>query len=154
MDVPALRRRATTFGPRRAGARTRSGTSNQAAVDQYWQRHLLQLGYADRVLGRLLDRLHASGLYDRAVLVVTADHGVSFRAGQKRRPLSAANRQDIAYVPLFVKTPGPANAAAPSPKLARTIDILPTLADATRRPHPLARRRPLAARAAAGRADR
>ena len=81
-------------------------TSNQAAVDQYWQRHLLQLGYADRVLGRLLDRLHASGLYDRAVLVVTADHGVSFRAGQKRRPLSPANRQDIAYVPLFVKTPG------------------------------------------------
>ena len=88
-------------------------TPNQAAVDQYWQRHLLQLGYADRVLGRLLDRLHATGLYDRAVLVVTADHGVSFRAGQKRRPLSAANRQDIAYVPLFVKTPGPATAAAP-----------------------------------------
>ena len=79
---------------------------NQAAVDQYWQRHLLQLGYADRVLGRLLDRLHATGLYDQAVLVVTADHGVSFRAGQKRRPLSQANREDIAYVPLFVKAPG------------------------------------------------
>ena len=26
-------------------------TDNQAAVDQSWQRHLLQLGYADRVLG-------------------------------------------------------------------------------------------------------
>ncbi len=102
--------------------------SNQAAVDQYWQRHLLQLGYADRVLGRLLHRLRATGLYDRAVLVVTADHGVSFRAGQKRRPLSEANREDIAYVPLFVKAPaqhrGRVVAAA-----ARTIDILPTLAD-------------------------
>jgi len=106
-------------------------TKNQAAVDQYWQRHLLQLGYADRVLGRLLARLHASGLYDRAVLVVTADHGVSFRAGQKRRPLSAANRQDIAYVPLFVKTPGQ-RAGRTVTKLARTIDILPTLADASR----------------------
>jgi len=105
-------------------------TGNQAAVDQYWQRHLLQLGYADRVLGRLLDRLHRSGLYDRAVLVVTADHGISFRAGQKRRPLSTANRQDIAYVPLFVKTPGQ-RAGRTAPELVRTIDILPTLADAT-----------------------
>ena len=52
---PALRRAARA----RLGLATRSGTPNQAAVDQYWQRHLLQLGYADRVLGRLLDRLHA-----------------------------------------------------------------------------------------------
>ncbi|HEY7016963.1 MAG TPA: sulfatase-like hydrolase/transferase, partial [Gaiellaceae bacterium] len=104
-------------------------TKNQAAVDQYWQRHLLQLGYADRVLGRIVERLRATGLYDRALLVVTADHGVSFRAGQKRRPLSAANRQDIAFVPLFVKLPGQKRGrVVPAP--ARTIDILPTLAGA------------------------
>ena len=103
---------------------------NQAAVDQFWQRHLLQLGYADRVLGRLLDRLRATGLYDRAVLVVTADHGVSFRASQKRRPLSEANRQDIAYVPLFVKTPGQRRGRIAA-GAARTTDIFPTLAGAS-----------------------
>jgi hypothetical protein len=103
---------------------------NQAAVDQYWQRHLLQLGYADRVLGRLLQRLRATGLYDRAVLVVTADHGVSFRAGQKRRPLSEANREDIAYVPLFVKTPGQHQGRVAA-SAARTTDIFPTLAAAS-----------------------
>jgi hypothetical protein len=102
---------------------------NQAAVDQDWQRHLLQLGYADTVLGRLVARLRATGLYDRAMLVVTADHGVSFRAGQKRRPLSPANLQDIAYVPLFVKEPGQRRGRV-VPQLARTIDILPTLAAA------------------------
>jgi hypothetical protein len=101
-------------------------TQNQAAVDQYWQRHLLQLGYADRVLGRLVARLRATGLYDRAMLVVTADHGVSFRAGQKRRPLSAANLQDIAYVPLLVKLPGQTHGRVVRAP-ARTIDILPTL---------------------------
>ena len=63
----------------------------------------LQLGYADRVLGRLVAHLRETGLYDKALLVVTADHGISFRAGEKRRPLSDANLQDIAYVPLFVK---------------------------------------------------
>ncbi|HSC50775.1 MAG TPA: sulfatase-like hydrolase/transferase [Gaiellaceae bacterium] len=104
---------------------------NQAAVDQYWQRHLLQLGYADTVLGRLLARLRATGLYDRALLVVTADHGVSFRAGQKRRPLSPANLQDIAYVPLFVKTPGQHRARVET-QVARTTDVLPTIAAAVR----------------------
>jgi hypothetical protein len=102
-------------------------TDNQAAVDQYWQRHLLQLGYSDRVLGALVSRLRATGLYDRALLVVTADHGVSFRAGQKRRPLSSVNLQDIAYVPLLVKLPGQTHGRViRSP--ARTIDILPTIA--------------------------
>jgi hypothetical protein len=106
-------------------------TKNQGAVDQHWQRHLLQTGYADRVLAELLARLRVTGLYDRALLIVTADHGVSFRAGQKRRPLSETNLQDIAYVPLFVKVPhqrrGRVVRAA-----ARTIDILPTIAKAMR----------------------
>jgi len=104
-------------------------TANQAAVDQYWQRHLLQLGYADHVLGRLIAHLRETGLYDRALIVVTADHGVSFRAGEKRRPLSELNLEDIAYVPLFVKLPqqhGRRVERAP----ARTIDVVPTIADA------------------------
>jgi len=100
---------------------------NQAAVDQDWQRHLLQLGYADTVLGRLVARLRATGLYDRALLVVTADHGISFRAGQKRRPLSPENLQDIAYVPLFVKAPGQQHGLVVT-SLARTTDIVPTIA--------------------------
>jgi hypothetical protein len=102
---------------------------NQAAVDQYWQRHLLQLGYADRVLGKLLARLRRTGLYNRALVVVTADHGVSFRAGEKRRPLSNSNLQDIAYVPLFVKLPRQSHGRIER-SLARTIDIVPTIADA------------------------
>jgi hypothetical protein len=87
------------------------------------------------VLGRLISRLRATGLYDRAVLVVTADHGVSFRAGQKRRPLSSVNLQDIAYVPLFVKLPGQRRGRV-APQPARTIDIVPTLADAIGVPIP------------------
>jgi hypothetical protein len=102
---------------------------NQAAVDQNWQRHLLQLGYANAVLARIVTRLRATGLYDRALLVVTADHGVSFRAGQKRRPLSPANLQDIAYVPLFVKLPHQTRGRVVL-QPSRNIDILPTIAAA------------------------
>ena len=105
-------------------------TDNQAAVDQYWQRHLLQLGYADRVLGKLVALLRRSGLYDRALVIVTADHGISFRAGEKRRPVSERTLQDIAYVPLFVKLPHQRRGRVVRAP-ARTTDIVPTIAAAT-----------------------
>jgi hypothetical protein len=74
-------------------------------------------------------RLRESGLYDRALVVVTADHGISFRAGEKRRPLSEGNLEDIAYVPLFVKLPHQSKGRVERAP-ARTIDIVPTIADA------------------------
>ncbi len=76
---------------------------------------------------RLMAKLRAAGLYDRSLLVVTADEGLSFRAGQKRRPASEANLQDIAYVPLFVKLPHQRRGRivrAPT----QSVDVLPTIA--------------------------
>lgn len=97
-------------------------------VRQALQRHLLQLGYTDRLIGALLRRLRRTGLYERALVVVTADHGASFVAGGSRRYVDAGNVADIAGVPLFVKYPGP-----PRGRLdwrdARTTDIVPTIAD-------------------------
>jgi hypothetical protein len=97
-------------------------------VDQGIQRHLLQVGAVDRFMGQLLDRLHESGLYDRALIVVTADHGVSFRSGGWRRHAMPDNVADIAGVPLFVKYPGQEHGRV-DPRFAKTIDILPTIAD-------------------------
>ena len=54
-------------------------------VQQGWQRHLLQVGLVDRLLGQLIDRLERDGLYDRSLVIVTADHGVSFHPGDRRR---------------------------------------------------------------------
>ena len=52
-------------------------------VRQGYQRHLLQVGYTDALLGRLVRTLRKSALYDRALLVVVADHGVSFQGGSR-----------------------------------------------------------------------
>ena len=54
-------------------------------VLQEYRRHLTQVRYVDTLLGRLLDRLKAQGLYDRSLVVVTGDHGVSFRPGVPSR---------------------------------------------------------------------
>ena len=96
---------------------------------QAYQRYLLQLSYTDRALGRVLARLKATGVYDRAVVVVTPDHGLSFRPGEPRRDATRANMTDIAFVPLFVKLPGQKRGRV-ADGFARTIDILPTIADA------------------------
>lgn len=97
-------------------------------VQQGWQRHLLQTGYTDRLLGRLLRRLRRAGLYDRALVVVTADHGVSFVPGERRRGVTPANVHDIAAVPLFVKLPGQRRGKV-SDAHVETVDVLPTIAE-------------------------
>ena len=106
----------------------RPGYGIRFLVKQSYQRHLLQLQATDRLLGDVLDRLHESGIYDRAVVAVVADHGISFRLGHDRRLVRAANVEDIAPVPFFVKAPGQRRGRV-SDKPLRTIDVLPTIAD-------------------------
>jgi Sulfatase len=102
--------------------------ASQQLVEQALQRHLLQVGFTDRLLGTLVRRLKTSELYDRALLIVTADHGASFWAGGFFREPSAENIADIAAVPLFVKYPGQHRSRIDG-RDAKTIDIVPTIAD-------------------------
>jgi hypothetical protein len=104
-------------------------TGPQWQADQGFQRHVLQVQYVDRLLGRLLDALRAHDLFDEAVIVVTADHGAAFMAGQPRRPVNAANVGGIAPVPFFVKLPGQRKGRVDD-SAVRTIDVLPTIAKA------------------------
>jgi hypothetical protein len=104
-------------------------TGPQWLVDQSFQRHVLQMQYVDRLVGRLLDALRAHAVFDRAVIVITADHGASFTTGEPRRPVNAANAGVIAPVPFFVKLPGQ-QAGRVDDRAVRTIDVLPTIAEA------------------------
>jgi len=113
-------------GEGRGGWTTDSWLTTQAE-----QRYLLQLGYSDRALGLILRRLRATGLYDRSLVVVTADHGESFLPGSTRRNVEQANLPDIAFVPLFVKLPGQSKGRIDD-SFARTVDIVPTIAHALR----------------------
>jgi hypothetical protein len=99
----------------------------QWLADQGFQRHLLQTEYTDKLLGDLLQRLRETGLYDRALLVVLADHGVSFKAGDRRRRPTPTNVHDVANMPLLIKTPGQRSGRVVDTAV-RTIDVLPTIA--------------------------
>ena len=98
------------------------------------QRFLLQLGFVDRQLGRLIRRLRRAGLYDRSLIVVTADHGGSFETGvSSRRKVTRGNIDEVAPVPLFVKRPGQRRGRT-SRALVRTLDVMPTIADVVNAP--------------------
>jgi hypothetical protein len=107
----------------------RAWTARQWVVDRSFQRHVLQTQFTDALAGRLFDRLRTSGVYDKAVIVVTADHGVSFRAGQLRRRATEDNLADIANVPFIVKWPGQRTDRIDD-RAVRTVDVLPTIAKA------------------------
>jgi hypothetical protein len=102
-------------------------TDDRFLVEQGYQRYLLQLGFADRLLGDLVRRLRAVGLYDRSLLIVVADHGVSFQPGGRRRAFTQENLDDVVFVPLLVKRPGQGEGRIVEEPV-QTVDILPTIA--------------------------
>ena len=102
---------------------------NEWLVIQGYQRHLLQVGFVDKLVGDLLDRLKVLNLYDRSLIVITADHGVNFWPNKSRRcPLWKIDPMCSLGVPLFIKTPTQHEGII-SDHNVKTIDILPTIAD-------------------------
>ena len=106
-------------------------------VIQGYQRHLLQVGYVDKLLGVLISRLKSLKLYDRSMIVITADHGCNFFPGKSRRGVVKGHRMDLLGVPLLVKAPHQENGVVSDCKM-ESIDILPTIADILHIPIPWA----------------
>lgn len=116
--------------------------TNAWLTQQSLQRTLLQMSFTDRLIGRLIQRLHATGEWDRTLFVITSDHGESFKRKRTpaeafkpghmhwRRAVSPANLEEIAPVALFVKYPGQQQGKVDE-RFVKTIDIVPTIADVT-----------------------
>ena len=102
-------------------------TDDEWLTLQHEQRFLMQLQYTDRLLGKVFDRLRQTDLYERSLIVVTADHGVSFRAGDERRDATETNAPDILSVPLLVKEPHQRKSEIDD-RAVRTADVVPTIA--------------------------
>jgi hypothetical protein len=102
-------------------------SNNHWAVGEAQQHHLLQVGYADHLLGRLIARLRVLGIWRQALVVVTADEGLSFIPGQQGRTVTPTDIGGVGSVPLFVKAPGQRRGRIDD-GFVRTIDIVPTVA--------------------------
>lgn len=88
-----------------------------------------QLRYIDEEIGRLLRELRERGIYDRALIVLTSDHGDGFMEhgflSHSRMPY-----EELVRVPLLVKLPGSRHAGRQVEGQVRLIDVLPTVLEA------------------------
>lgn len=93
------------------------------------QRHMLQTVYVDGLLGDVLDRLEATGMMERSLVVVTADHGLRFVPGGRGSKQPDENdAHEVLWVPLFVKAPGQ-TAGEVRDDNAQLVDLVPTVAE-------------------------
>ena len=102
------------------------------ASRENYQRFLYQAGAVDNAIGDMVDKLKAAGVWDKAVVIVTADHGISFQPGQRQRnsDLSEPGQvEDLYRIPMFMKLPG-STAGEVTDCTVNNFDIVPTIADA------------------------
>lgn len=98
-------------------------------VDFMRQRLILQIQAVDETIGEFATALADGTIARDAMVIVTADHGISFKQGAIARAWELAPDQyaDIARIPLFVRYPGQA-AGDVNERAASLLDVLPTVA--------------------------
>jgi arylsulfatase A-like enzyme len=86
-----------------------------------------EIASADNEIGRLFDALRLEGLYDEALIIVTADHGEAFyEHGHWQHSITLYD--ELLRVPLIVKWPGrPLRGRVDT--LVSHVDIFPTILD-------------------------
>lgn len=99
---------------------------DEYVASRFRTRHLQKLEYADELIGRILDGLEERGIWDDTLLVVMADHGIGFSAGQRPRPVSPANEPEVIWTPLWMKLPDqPAGEIVDDP--IESVDVVPMI---------------------------
>lgn len=112
------------------------GIKNPSDVDgvrDTYQAFLHQLGALDAAVAEMVESLKSSSRWDETLLVVSADHGISFVPGMPQRHTDFADlgqSDDIFRVPLFVKYPNQ-RAGSVSDCPVSNLDVLPTIVEAT-----------------------
>ncbi|MGA0118546.1 MAG: sulfatase-like hydrolase/transferase [Ilumatobacteraceae bacterium] len=115
----------------------RPGTVPDRRRDAY-QSLLRQFVATDALLFTYLTQLEQSDNWNRTMIVVTADHGITFVPGESYRdkvnPNNPGTLEDIYRVPLFIKYPNQSSASVSDCPVS-SIDILPTVLSVARIPH-------------------
>lgn len=86
------------------------------------------IAYLDSELGKLFARLKRLGLYDRTMIIVTADHGEAFGERQLMEHGVDSVYQSHTRVPLLVKYPG-VNEGRTVDTPVSHVDFMPTVLD-------------------------
>ncbi len=87
------------------------------------------VSYQDEVLGKLVEKLQAWGIYDQTMIIVTADHGDE-QWEDGRVGHGGSERETLLHVPMMIHYPPMFPGGTKVKEGTEGIDIVPTLADA------------------------
>ncbi len=85
-----------------------------------------EIAHSDQIIGAFLDRLRALGVYDRALIIFTSDHGEGLNDHGEAQHGILLYRESV-HVPLLVKLPGSDRRGERVDSPVALIDILPTI---------------------------
>ncbi len=109
------------------------GGSNGKGLSEKEQNHVRALydsniSYQDDLVGKLVEKLQAWGIYDKTMIIITADHGDELWEEADRVGHAGSQRETVIHVPLMIHYP-PMFPAAKVTAGTEGVDIVPTLAD-------------------------
>ena len=110
-----------------------SNPDSEEIVRDTYQTFLYQVGAADTAIVAMIKELKATGRWDNTMVVVTADHGISFvpTLPQRHTDFSEPDAvSDIYRIPTFIKYPGQKTAVV-SDCAMTNLDLLPTIIEVT-----------------------
>lgn len=99
------------------------------SVEELLNHYARAVNRADDYVGRTVDTLHDTRLYDDSWIVVTADHGEEL---MEHGALLAHGRtlyEELLRVPLIIKLPRQRHAGSVVDEVVEAIDLMPTLLD-------------------------
>ena len=100
---------------------------SDAGVSLVHQRHLLQAGYADLMVGKIMKKIRKNGDFDKSLVIVTADHGVSYDVRYDRRDANPGSIAATLNPPLMIKYPNQRTGTV-SEESTQNTDLVPTIA--------------------------
>lgn len=115
--------------------RIEQGRMRTFPKDQEILRYLYGKGveHVDEQIGLLLEHLRRLGIYDRMLIIFTADHGESLL--EHGELLHGNYREEVLRVPLIVKWPGGAHAGERRDQVSSSLDLVPTILESQGLPH-------------------
>lgn len=94
----------------------------------YLNRYDSNLLYADWAVGQLVQMLQQTGMLDRTLLIITADHGEGFGEHGYLGHVTSAYDEST-HIPLIMRFPGANAPTGTVTGLTQVVDMLPTLYD-------------------------
>jgi iduronate 2-sulfatase len=112
----------------------RDPNTDAAFADEVRRHYAACVSYADAQVGRLIDRLHERGLWERTVVVLWGDHG--WHLGEHAVWGKHTLFEESLRSPLIIRGPGLPRAGESVEQVVQTVDIFPTLCQLTGLPLP------------------